>query len=331
MCRFNDGPAQSPAIHHLVGSANQILGANMKSARVNKSAARRRSAEYRQRVERPAELKAPFAEYLEQFTPQSIPIAERARGRVAVIEVMKRAGHIKGLASFIKRTSDVTALVSWAIRNERSLAWNDLMDHTLISEFARTCVESGSTRANLVHRMRRLENLARAINPGEQAPPRPEPVAYRNVRRPYDAQQDAAIIRIALTQPSAKIRRQLCAVVALSRGAGVAAGELRDIRRSDVKDLGDGGLTVTVGKSPNSRTVPVRRAYESLMRIGLDGIAPNGRVLGRGAKQRNVACSIIDNSQVLGADSPSIDAARLRSTWIAELMTEPIPIAVIFR
>ena len=95
-CHFNNGPAQSPVIHQLVGSANQILGANMQTVRVNKSAARRRSAEYRQRVERPGELKAPFAEYLEQFTPQSIPIAERTRGRVAVIEVMQRAGHIKG-------------------------------------------------------------------------------------------------------------------------------------------------------------------------------------------------------------------------------------------
>lgn len=203
------------------------------------------------------------------------------------------------------------------------------MDHTLISEFARTSVQSTTSHANAVHRTRRLENLARATNPGTQAPPRPAPVAYRNVRSPYSAQQDAAIIRIALTQPSAKIRQKLCAVVALSRGAGVAAGELRDIRRKDVADLGKDGLTVTIGKSPDSRTVPVRRAYEELLRIGLNGVAPNGRILGRDGTHRNIASSIVGNSQSLGEDSPVIDAARLRSTWIAELMMEPIPVAVL--
>lgn len=296
--------------------------------RPNASAARRRAAQLRDRVTAPPPPLPPRnAEYLATFAPQSIPAAQRDRGRAAVVAVMQRADHIVGHANFVKHTSDVTKLVAWAIADQRDLGWQALMSHDLIHDFARD-PRSGVSEGHRADRMRRLKALASHLNTGLDAPPKPAPVAHRTVRAPYTPAEDAAIIAIARTQPSTRTRRQMCALVGLCRGAGCGAEELRHVHAHHINDRGPDGIDVTLGTGDTQRTVPVRRDYEDLVRIGITGLNPTDLVIGRVPDRRNVAASVVAQAVILGT-APKIDASRLRTTWIAELMIKPIPIATI--
>ncbi len=275
----------------------------------------------------PTPLTQENAEYLKKFEPQSIPAPQRDRGRAAVVAVMERADHITGRANFVKHTCDVTKLVAWAIAEQRDLDWQALMSHELIHDFARD-PRSGVSEGHRADRMRRLKALASRLNTGLAAPPRPAPVAHRAVQPPYSPADDAAIVAIAKTQPSAKTRRQKCAIVGLCRGAGCGAEELRHVHAHHIVDRGPEGIDVTLGTGQAQRIVPVRRDYEDLVRIGVAGLKSTDLVIGRVADRRNVAASVVAQAVILGT-APKIDASRLRTTWIGELMTKPIPIATI--
>ena len=65
------------------------------------------------------------------------------------------------------------------------------------------------------------------------------------------------------------------------------------------------------------------------VRRGVVGIAPKAMVIGTVRNRKNIAGEITSRVIALGKDVPHIEAGRLRTTWIAELMTEAIPIQVI--
>jgi hypothetical protein len=299
-----------------------------KVKRVSKSAARRNTASVKLLVNgQPSPLSKAQADFLAQFVPQNSDQIDKEKVRVAVTKVMERASCISGLTNFKKHASDVSALTTWVLAKGGSLDWQSLMSNSIILEFER----AGSglrIEATSTERRSRLCNLASKINPGSDAPPLPKPSGHRSVKPRYSAREDEAIIDIALTQPGESTRRQLCLIVGLSRGAGVSGDELRPLHRKDVVELGEDGIDVTIGTEPNKRIVPVRRRYEDLVRIGIAGLGPNELLLGKVETRRNVAGAIIKQAVILSG-SPEITAARLRTSWIAELMCEDIPVAVI--
>lgn len=265
--------------------------------------------------------------YLDNFRPQSVTGARAATCRKGVVDVMSRAVHIKGAASFTKVCVDVSALACWADSRGMDLTWTALMNHDVIHEFTRSVTTGSDTHRS--QRMRRLKNLASHLNPGLDAPPRPAPVGHRAVQDPYSAAEMARIRSAALNQPSPLVRRQLCLIVGVCRGAGAASDELRPMRGIDIRDCGADGLLATIGAPGSTRVVPVRRAWEDLVRIGIDGVADGDLLLGKLPNRRNIANAIVERATILGPNTPHIDAARLRTTWIAELMSEPIPVQVI--
>src|SRR5690606_24914391 len=103
--------------------------------------------------------------------------------------------------------------------------------------------------------------------------PRPPSTGYVPIKAPYAAEEVAAIVRLATTQPSSVMRRQLCAIVGLGLGAGLDSSDLRHLRIRDIDDRGEAGIVVTVpGK--RERVIFVRRDLEHLVRIGTEGQRP---------------------------------------------------------
>jgi hypothetical protein len=314
--------------HRMTSTGQTTKTAKTRRPRVNKAQMRRLTAAHIATVAAPpAPLRTEQATYLEQFVPVPGNGADRERCRVAVVTVMERAIHIGGFANFVKHCSDVAALAAWADVEGRALDWTALMDHAVIHDFARQAT-SGGTAGNRGQRMNRLRTLASRLNPGPSAPPPPAPIPHSSVQPPYTSGEMVVLRRIAQTQPSAPVRRQLCAVVGLCRGAGASADELRHVRAHHLLDHGAEGILVTLGTGDAVRTVPVRRDWEDLVRIGVAGLTRHALVIGQVPDRRNVANAIVARAEVLG-DAPRIDASRLRTTWIAELMTEPVPIQVI--
>jgi hypothetical protein len=138
-----------------------------------------------------------------------------------------------------------------------------------------------------------------------------------------------AIGRAARRQRHERIRQQLCAIVGLAAGAGLDPSDLRPLRARDIVDLGIEGIDVHVPAHGNraARVVPVRRTYEALVREGIAGYRPSDLVIGKQVDRRNVTTGIIDAAELF--DVEHLDASRLRSTWLAWIVTQPISLRAV--
>ena len=296
-----------------------------KSARKPSAAqARRLRAEAIEKAEHP-QLPAELAEFLEHYRPHLVDEETWQQLRPFVHAVMVRS-HVRGFASFRYHCGALVALGTWARRQGWSVALEALMSHAVIDEFIRTgCADdSEATRGT---RRSRLRSLASHVNPGPQAPPPAQPIAHVAVQAPYSDQEMATIVRLARNQPTQTIRRQLCACVGLGAGAGLDSPDLRDLREPHITDRGADGIEINVpGTRP--RTVIARAAFEDLIREGLRGLQRGRLVVGHKQDRKKVASQVFQNATVLG-DAPELSQARLRATWLAALLTSPVPLTAI--
>lgn len=276
----------------------------------------------------PGEIPAYHSDIINRYICKGVSVSDHPRVHGAFASVMERTTHIKSRAFFLKNCSDVSCLATWAAITGRDLTWTALMNHALIHDYTRSL----GTEANTPHysqRLRRLKCLASALNPGISAPPRVDPVGHKAVSDPYTSVEMAAITRVANTQQSKSVTRQLAFILGACRGAGAGVSELRELRRRHIDDRGDGGIFITLGAGETKRTIPVRREWEGQMRRGIEGLSPSSLAIGTVRNRRNIAGEIIDRTVALGDSCPHIEAGRLRTTWIAELMSEALPVQVI--
>ena len=145
----------------------------------------------------------------------------------------------------------------------------------------------------------------------------PQPVPTRLVRErakaPYAAWEIEGYLRLAAAQSTRARRMRASALVCLGAGAGVIAGELRQLRGIDVAAR-SGGLLVEVS-GRRARSVPVLERYQqpllSAARDAGERLICGGREPGR----RNVTDELC---RALSTDSslPRLQSGRLRSTWL---------------
>lgn len=297
--------------------------------KISKAQARRMNAAHVATVMgAPREIPAYHADIINRYVCKAVSVNDHPRVHKAFASVMERTTHIKSKAFFLKNCSDVSCLAAWAAASGRELTWTSLMNHELIHDYTRSLGGEANT-PHFSQRLRRLKALASHLNPGIAAPPRVEPVGHKAVSDPYTNEEMAIITRVARNQQSPNVTRQLAFVLGACRGAGAGASELRALRRKDVEDRGEEGVFITLGEGATKRTIPVRREWEVQMRRGIEGLSPSSLALGTVRNRRNIAGEIIDRTVALGKSCPHIEAGRLRTTWIAELMSEAIPIQVI--
>ncbi|MDP5182388.1 hypothetical protein QOZ88_07035 [Blastococcus sp. BMG 814] len=238
-------------------------------------------------------------------------------------ETLSRS-RITGVDSIRKHITHVAYFLAWAQDHDLPLSAETVVRRH-VDEYARTGMPDSSEKSR-ADRRARLRWLADQLHP-DQAPDRGVPIARPSIKPPYTSREMTQIRRVALTQPTAARRRQLCLCVGLGAGAGLDSQDLRHLTRSHVRDAADGGLNVDVA-APNPRSVTVLRDYEDLVRIGIAGFKPKTLLLGRKEDRRNLAARAIGDAVVLG-DVPHIEQSRLRATWLAQLMTGSVPLSVL--
>lgn len=145
------------------------------------------------------------------------------------------------------------------------------------------------------------------------------------MKAPYTTEEEAAITRYAFRQRHGATRRQLCIAVGLCGGAGGDSVDLRHARRHHIEVTPDGIIVNFPG--PRSRRVVVRRSYEALVFAGIEGLTPGQLLIGTTVGRKNIVARIVEQAELHGA--PHIEASRLRTTWLAWLMTRPVPLNVI--
>lgn len=265
-------------------------------------------------------LPADLQRRAEQFVPVSAEDSVWLVARPLFLAVMTSTS-VRGADAFAKRCTALAAFLCWGVGEGIELTIPTVMRFEVIDTYCRSL-----STCNASTRRSHLRSLARDANPAGVPPPTIH-YEHTSIKAPYKAAEMWAIRRVALNQPTAAQRRALCAVVGLARGAGLDSQDFRHLRRPHVDDQRDEGIWVGV-QPPRARLVPVRRDWEDLVRIGLEGLGTKDLIIGTSTSRRNIAAKIVEKATILG-DAPKIEAGRLRTTWLADLLASEVPLSVV--
>jgi hypothetical protein len=264
--------------------------------------------------------------YLLNFRATMTPEPHREAVRAAVVDICGRALHITGKAAFAKLVSDVSTYAGWKAAAGGWGDWQDLMDHRVIHDFGRAA-HPGSSDASHAERVKRLRRLASTINPGESAPPHTPSGHRTRIKPPYTPKEDAAHLRVVISNTGGGMADSIRLALGLSRGAGASNADLRRIQREHIIDAGTHGIDVRLGAGATERVVPLLREYEHVVRAGLASAPENGPLFGRGGK--NAINEVVRHAGQLSNDVDPPEVSRLRTTWIATQMQRPLPLGTL--
>lgn len=295
--------------------------------KVSKAEARRIAREHIESLAtEPEPLTEELEALLEKWAPKGMPEGDWLECRNTVHDVMRRS-HIRGLDSFRKHLRMVTEYVSWAIKAGYPENIAILMSGDAINDYSRLVLASAGAPTASTTRSK-LRAVGKRVNPeGNPHSMAPE-FQHRDIKPPYTEEELVRIeTRISLvTNPTT--RRAIQAAVALGLGAGLSTGDLQKMTRNDIEDFGEDGMRIAV-PGPHSRTVWLRRDQEEMLRAGISLLSANGRVLGL-RHHKDTIRDLYRHIQPTG-NGPTVIQSRLRHTWIARLMCEPIPLVTLMR
>jgi hypothetical protein len=247
--------------------------------------------------------------------------------RPVFLEAITR-GQIGGVESFKKHRVVIAGFLAWLHEQHRPLDIATVFTYETIDAYYVAGLQGMEDSTRNEYRSR-LKGLARKLNPGIESPI-PASAGHVSVRPGYTTVEEAAIMRVALRQRRDEARRRTCIIVGLSGGGGLDSVDIRHQHAAGIIDRGDDGIIVEVA-GPRPRTVIIRRAYEPLVRAGLVGLRPSQLVLrNSGREKTNPVGRVIDDIESFD-DTPAIDVARLRSTWLSWLMSEPVPLRIVMQ
>jgi hypothetical protein len=272
------------------------------------------------------ELDPKAAELIDSYTSKTLAVEDMPVIRPFMRRVIETSD-LTGLESIRNHRTHIAALAGYALHRGLPLEPAVVLTTSFIDEYISTGMAGFDDHVR-AERRRRLLNLARNVNPGPDCPARLTPIAHVSVRAPYTPAELAVITRVALVQPTPAKARQMCAAVGGGAGAGAAAVDYRHLRVGAIHDLGDLGVEIHM-PGPRPRVVPVRRSLEHLVRFAIADRPAHQLLLGRDEDRRNTAARAVENAALYRV--PAINQARLRSTWLADLMTDSVPIGVLMR
>ncbi len=241
------------------------------------------------------------------------------------VEQVLLLSKIRGEEALRKHVTHLALYGAWRHQRGLSLDPRTAMNRGDVDEYARTGMP-GSSEKSRSDRRSRLRVISDHLNP-EQAPSQGVVIPREAIKPPYTAAEMQALVRAIQVQPTEEMVRRLCLCVGLGAGAGIDSPDLKLLDTTCVTDHGGDGICVHVpGTHP--REVWVRRDYEHLVRRGLRGLRSGQPLVGRVKTRRNVAGAIYAEAILLGS-LPKPEQSRLRTTWLAALMTRPVPLAII--
>lgn len=298
----------------------------MATKRPSKAEIRRRIQE--QNSEKPAPpLRADIAKKVNGYSPRHVDDEVYEQAKPFIVDALRRyePTSYEGAAD---RLTALTAFAAWALERDYALDRSSLLTFKRIQAFIETADLTESAVTNYGSRLR---GIARKVNGAGAKSTASVSTGHRAIKPPYTPSEIATMLRIARTQPSESVGRQIRACVGLGFGAGFDSVDIKPMYGRHVEDLGDDGIRATtpdVGKGSRPRTVWVRRKFEDFVREGIDGIGPDDLLTGESPTRRNVASKVYENAHILG-DAPHFEQSRMRTTWLADLITSGVPLPVI--
>lgn len=324
---FRDGgravPGGAVTVAVISPSSEDSPGAMV--TKISKADARRRAKAYRDFLDSPEPLAPELQSQLDDYVPATID----PETWVAIAEVFRwvmERSRLTSIANFDKHRGVLARYLAWRSERAMSIAVTDAMTLIEIDRYVADGMGEFDQKTRNDYRTR-LRNLAVTVNAGPDAAPRIVTGTAVRVRPPYTDAEIAKMCRVARNYgKNAEVRRQMCAVIGLAAGAGLDSVDLRLLRRSDIDDRGPDGIFITV-TGERARRIVVRREFEEMVRIGLEGLRPNSYVFpGNKGGPRSSVRGLLERAAIV-EKIPEILPARLRSTWLAWAMTKNIPFA----
>lgn len=294
--------------------------------RPSKAAMARQLAEVQAKQAQQRVLSPDLVSLINSYTSPQYSASQLAQIRPFLLTVIT-ASTLTGAESVRKHCTHIAELAMYAIQRAVALERGTVFTTDLIDEYLRLGM-AGAGDSLRAERRRRLLALATAVNPGPTAPARMTPIGHRAIKPPYTPAELAVIARVCRTQPTEAKRRDLSVVVTLGAGAGLDSVDFRGVYTDHIDDLGEQGIQVHV-QDPRPRIVPVRRPLEDLLRSAVQGRRSGELLLGEKADRRNTAARAVENAALYNV--PHIEPARLRATWLADLMTDTVPIGLLLQ
>ena len=295
----------------------------MSKKRVSAAEARRRVAEVNEQAGKAILQPADVVEYIANYRS---PVATEDEWAVVgpVLKMLLSRSGLQSFESTVKHCTAASAYLLWRCREHLSLAVADAMTFEAVDQFYLRGLGEMTARSKNDYRTR-LHGLAGRVNPGLTAPTIVTQ-GYAVVRPGYTAVDVAAISRVALRLHPPLARRKLCAIVGFCLGGGLDPTELSHLTPSAVQDNGPAGIKVRV-PGARARVVMIRRDFEGMVRIGLEGVPPSSPLLGRIKGRSGAVSAAIEKMDLY--DCPTVTGSRLRTTWLSWLLTQSVPLNVI--
>jgi hypothetical protein len=289
--------------------------------RISRAEARRRFAAAQVAA---AEVKVPTSIDLRLAANAASDLAPRiAEAVTAFVAGTLAHSTLSGEERKRKHATHLKYLALYGVERNLPLSAEGLLTTEVIDSYIRQLDASDTLRAQ---RRTRLLNLATHVNPGPTTPARLAPIGYIANKPAYTPDEAVVIRRLALEQPTARRGRNLAAVVGVTAGCGGTSPDLRHLRTSQVRRTPTG---IYVTFTDPARTVVCRAFWEPVLDRAMVDADPGGLFYGEREDRRNRGARAVSNAELL--DEPRIEVARLRATWLADLMTDPVPLAVILK
>jgi integrase len=141
------------------------------------------------------------------------------------------------------------------------------------------------------------------------------PLPRERAKQPCSPAEIAGFLALADAQPTRGRRARAAGLVCLGAGAGLARGDLRDMRGSDVACRSGGVIVAVRGARP--RTVPVLARYHARL-LAAARAAGTGLICGGTDPGRRNLTNPLVTALDGGGGLPRLDTSRLRATWLAE-------------
>ena len=296
--------------------------------KISRQEVQRLAAEHAALLAQPVSLAEELRPLVEHYVPPFLTSEEWAAVRPMFVSVMSRCAHLKNKVTLERHRAPVAGLLAWALGQHLSFEEQSILTYRTIDAYWASGLVGMQDRTRNDYRSR-LRNIAKRVNPSIDSPISAS-TGYRSVRPGYSAAEEASITRIVKWQRRPELRRKACLVVGLSAGGGLDAKDMRDLFTESISDFGDSGILVQIG-GKNPRTVVIRRAYEELVRIGLEGLQPGEQVFRYdGRDVENPVGRMLEDLET-SKEVPSILVSRLRTTWLTWLTGQPVPVQVILQ
>lgn len=218
----------------------------------------------------------------------------------------------------------LAAFAGWLVAEGEPVETATLTDLELIERYVQVGM-AGQAEATRATRRSTLRSISARVSPDV---PRPEMIAYRRARAPYEAWQVARFLELAAAQPTLARRRSCTALLALGLGCGLDRQDLAWVRGTDVTNGPGGAVTVIVSGGPRPRSVVALGDYAPLI---ASCAARQGERLLIGGWERgrhNVTTPVLER-MVTDQRLPRVVPSRLRSTWLVRHLNLRTPLAVL--